>query len=88
LFIHHKIAADQALQTMKVIYFLYDHLDVLRQYSPDDATSVQTSSGSAGSTSTGATANSGVRPSPFNSSPMPNGAPKKWWNNEEDEKEK
>lgn len=77
-FITNKAGYDNAMK-VKVIYRLYDTFELVKEY---DSAEVQESS----SASSGSGKSSGFRPSPLSTTPTPPGLPKKWWNDDEEEK--
>lgn len=79
LFIEAKIALDASLK-VKIIYRLYEMLELIQTFDPDqmDTTGAQGGSGEQGNAAS-------FRPTPLNTSPRPAGAPSNWIINPKDD---
>lgn len=80
LFIRAKLDEDRGLR-IKVIYRIYDRIDIMEVYDPDKIETQE--SGSQGNAKTVA-----FRPTPLNITPRPPGMPQNWWPEEDEDEDK
>jgi hypothetical protein len=84
VFVDAKLAVLSSSET--IIYRIFDLDELVSEHKPGSVDATSTSASSQGSQ--GQSSSSSFRPTPFNTTPTPTGLPKKWLNDDEDEKKK